>query len=59
MNKGQGLGIFLFLAGFILTIASTSTINTYAVFSGNGNFAGSVIGIIFIISGILLFVVNK
>ncbi|MEK6895565.1 MAG: hypothetical protein AABX48_03515 [Nanoarchaeota archaeon] len=59
MNKGQGLGIFLFLTGFVLAIASTSTINTYAVFSGNGNFAGSVIGIIFIIFGISLFVINK
>lgn len=60
MSKGiKFLGFLLFLSGFVISVFSASTINANVVSNNNINIGGSVLGIVFIVMGVFLFVLNS
>jgi hypothetical protein len=58
-NKLKILGGILFIAGFILSVSSLSTINSYVVYEGLGNYSGGALGIALIVLGMALFLFNR
>jgi hypothetical protein len=53
----KSMGLFLFIIGLALLANSFSGITGFVVFEGGGRAAGSVLGIVFVIGGIIIFTI--